>query len=82
MPKSQHEQHSDEPQGGWWTICADGSSNQSTSGVEIILISPQGDSAKYALQFMFKATNNEAEYEAVVIGLQLCSAMGARNVRC
>lgn len=30
---------------------------------------------------MFKAINNEAEYEAVVIGLQLCSEVGARNVR-
>lgn len=80
-PEGQCEQPSDEPQGDWWTVYADRSSNQSTSGAGIILISPHGDSIEYALRFVFKATNNEAEYEVVVIGLQLCSEVGAQNVR-
>ncbi|KAF7149597.1 hypothetical protein RHSIM_Rhsim02G0170500 [Rhododendron simsii] len=33
----------------------------------------QGDLVEYALRFVFKATNNEAEYEAIVISLQLCN---------
>ena len=32
------------------------------------------------MKFQFKATNNKAEYEAVIAGLQLCKALEARKV--
>ena len=35
----------------------------------------------YALKFMFKASNNEAEYEALIVGLELCYTAGVDWVR-
>ncbi|GJS64906.1 reverse transcriptase domain-containing protein [Tanacetum coccineum] len=35
----------------------------------------------YALRFQFTASNNEAEYEALIAGLRIASKMGVRNVR-
>ena len=34
-------------------------------GAGIILISPEKDKFEYAIQLHFRATNNEAEYEAL-----------------
>ena len=34
----------------------------------------------YALQFGFKASNNEAEYEAIIAGLRMSKALGAKKV--
>ena len=44
------------------------------------MITPEGKVIEYALKFQFKATNNEAEYEVVNAGLQLCKALEARRV--
>lgn len=34
----------------------------------------------YALQFRFKASNNEAAYEAIIVGLKISKALGAKKV--
>lgn len=73
-----NEEPSDSP--GPWQLYTDGSSTQAGAGAGVILISPEGDIIEYALKFQFKATNNEAEYEAVIAGLQLCLSMKATNV--
>ena len=41
-----------------------------------MLETPEGRSICYALRFEFRATNNEAEYEALLTGLKL-----ARDLR-
>ncbi|GKA58891.1 reverse transcriptase domain-containing protein, partial [Tanacetum coccineum] len=41
------------------------------SGARLILTSPEGEEFTYALRFKFDASNNEAEYEALVAGLQI-----------
>lgn len=51
-----------------WTLYVNGSSTAETSGVEIILTSPEGFKVQQAIQIQFKATNNEAEYEAILPG--------------
>ena len=43
----------------------------SISGAGVILISPEGIKLSCALPFYFKATNNQAEYEALLAGLCL-----------
>ncbi|KAK3001469.1 LOW QUALITY PROTEIN: hypothetical protein RJ639_022468 [Escallonia herrerae] len=43
-----------------------------SSGAEIILISPEGFTIEYALRF---ASNNEAEYEALLAGIKLAHAL-------
>nr|GEX12875.1 reverse transcriptase domain-containing protein [Tanacetum cinerariifolium] len=46
----------------------------------LILTSPEGTEFTYALKFQFTASNNEAEYEALIAGLQIATLMGVRNV--
>jgi ribonuclease HI len=41
----------------------------------IVLIPPEGDMLKYAIQIEFSATNNIAEYEGLVTGLQLAKEL-------
>lgn len=54
-----------------WTLFVDGSSTSDRSGAGIILISPDSFEIKQALIFKFKATNNLAEYEALLTNLRL-----------
>ena len=53
----------------------DGLSNEGRSGAGLILVSPEGHRVHCALRFGFKASNNEAEYEALVTGLKLAKEM-------
>ncbi|KAK3007628.1 hypothetical protein RJ639_014114 [Escallonia herrerae] len=53
----------------------DGSSAIGSSGAGIILISPEGFVVEYALRFGFQASNNEVEYEALLVGIRLAHAL-------
>nr|GEX96971.1 reverse transcriptase domain-containing protein [Tanacetum cinerariifolium] len=63
-----------------WTLFTDGSSCMDGSGAGLILTSPEGTEFTYALRFQFAASNNEAEYEALIAGLQIVAHMGVKNV--
>ncbi|XP_052295784.1 uncharacterized protein LOC127901823 [Citrus sinensis] len=63
-----------------WKIYVDGSSNSHRSGAGVIIIDPNKVKICYALQFGFKASNNEAEYEAIIAGLRMSKALGANMV--
>ncbi|XP_056688346.1 uncharacterized protein [Spinacia oleracea] len=63
-----------------WTLYVDGSSMQNRCGAGIICQSPEGDTFKYAMRFNFQASNNEAEYEAVLCGIKMCKAAGAEEI--
>ncbi|GJV11442.1 reverse transcriptase domain-containing protein [Tanacetum coccineum] len=63
-----------------WTLFTDGSSCIDGSGAGLILTSPEGTKFTYALRFQFTASNNEAEYEALIAGLRIVAQMGVRNV--
>ena len=58
-----------------WKLSVDGASNAQGSGVGLILTSPEGIDIEYALIFGFQASNNEAEYEAVVADLNLAHSL-------
>ncbi|XP_073154100.1 uncharacterized protein [Henckelia pumila] len=49
-------------------------------GVGVFLISPRGDEIRLAVRLDFRASNNEAEYEAVLIGLRAAKQAGAARV--
>ncbi|KAL0451714.1 UNVERIFIED_CONTAM: hypothetical protein Slati_1149500 [Sesamum latifolium] len=53
-----------------WLLHVDGSSTAQGSGAGIVITTPQGEDLEFAIKFDFKASNNEAEYEALVIGLR------------
>ncbi|GKG35246.1 reverse transcriptase domain-containing protein, partial [Tanacetum coccineum] len=58
----------------------DESSCLERSGARLILTSPEGEEFIYALRFKFDASNNEAEYEALVAGLRIAEQMGVKNL--
>ncbi|GJV82399.1 reverse transcriptase domain-containing protein [Tanacetum coccineum] len=63
-----------------WILFTDGSSCVDGSGAGLILTNPEGMEFTYALRFEFAATNNEAEYEALIAGLCIAARMGVRNL--
>ncbi|KAF7127124.1 hypothetical protein RHSIM_Rhsim11G0039400 [Rhododendron simsii] len=63
-----------------WVLQVDGSTTKEASGAGLILTSPKGQRLSYAFRFEFKTTHNEAEYETLVVGLELASAVGASHV--
>ncbi|XP_038699702.1 uncharacterized protein LOC119997000 [Tripterygium wilfordii] len=64
-----------------WTSYVDGSSNIRGSGLGIVLISPEGSVIQRAVRCGFHATNNEAEYEALIIGLMLAEELGVASLK-
>jgi ribonuclease HI len=61
-----------------WTLYFDGSARQQVSGAGVIIIDPSGDQVKYMVHLEFKATNNMAEYEALIFGLSAALSLGIR----
>ncbi|XP_073362648.1 uncharacterized protein [Aegilops tauschii subsp. strangulata] len=51
-------------------------------GAGIVLSSPKSDQLKYALQIHFTASNNVAEYEALVHSFRLAKVLGIRRILC
>lgn len=43
-------------------------------------MSPQGDEIKIVVRLYFNASNNEAEYEALLVGLQAARYVGVARV--
>ncbi|KAL5574212.1 hypothetical protein UlMin_023809 [Ulmus minor] len=63
-----------------WTLTVDGSSNVNGAGIGLVLTSPERDLIQRAIRCGFKATNNEAEYEALIAGLNLAKDMGIKKL--
>ena len=63
-----------------WTVQTDGFATKKVGGVEVVPISLEKEKLKYATKLQFPATNNEAEYEALLIRLSLVKALGAKNI--
>ena len=64
-----------------WTLYMDSSSNKNGSGVDMMLISPEGHKIHCALCFRFQASKNKVEYEAIIEGFQLASELWVRNLK-
>jgi ribonuclease HI len=50
------------------------------AGAGILFIAPGGEQLKYALQLLFHASNNAAEYEALVHGLNIAISLGIKRL--
>ena len=46
----------------------------------IVITSPENDVLEYGVQLKFPITNNEAEYEALLVGLRIARALGAQRI--
>ena len=58
----------------------DGSSNKQAGEAGIVLGSPEGDEIECMVCLNFPMTNNEAQYKALVVGLDLAKVAGATSV--
>ena len=63
-----------------WNMYIDGAANQRGSGVGLVVTSPEGIIIEKSLRLGFLATNNEAEYEALLEGMALVQKMGVRSM--
>jgi hypothetical protein len=65
-----------------WTMYFDGSKTVQGAGAGVVLISLQGDKLKYVLRMSFpRASNNEAEYEALLHSMKMAKACGATRLK-
>nr|ABA92886.2 retrotransposon protein, putative, Ty3-gypsy subclass [Oryza sativa Japonica Group] len=63
-----------------WTMAFDGAFNSQGAGTGFILTSPSGDQFKHAIHLNFRATNNTAEYEGLLIGIRAAAALGVKRL--
>ena len=64
-----------------WILKFDGSSIKTSTGAGIVIISPRGVKTTLYFNMAFKCTNNQAEYEALVIGLEILLERREKDVR-
>uniref|UniRef100_A0A803QGS7 RNase H type-1 domain-containing protein n=1 Tax=Cannabis sativa TaxID=3483 RepID=A0A803QGS7_CANSA len=63
-----------------WKVYVDSASNKNGSGAGVAMISPDRLRLQAALSFTFLTSNNKAEYEALIAGLNLTKAVRANRV--
>ena len=59
----------------------DGAANQKGFGVGLVLISPEKLIIEKSLRLGFLATNNEAEYVALLEGISMVQRMGGKSTK-
>ena len=65
----------------YWELYVDGAANQGGSGVGLVLVFPEKITIKKSFRLNFSATNNEAEYKALLQGMQMVQKLGGKAVR-
>jgi ribonuclease HI len=63
-----------------WRMHFDGSLKLQGAGAGVLFITPGGEQLKYALQLLFPASNNAAEYEALIHGLNIVISLGIKRL--
>ena len=63
-----------------WVVHVDGSSTLHAGGIGVVLKSLEAGTLKCKVRLHYQTTNNEAEYEALLKGLELAKSLGAESV--
>jgi hypothetical protein len=63
-----------------WKLFFDGSVCREGQGVGVVLVSPKGAVFEQSVHSEYYCTNNQAKYEAILLGLQILSSMGIKHV--
>ena len=61
-----------------WEVYVDGVANQRESGMGLVLVSLKKVTIERSLRLSFLATNNEAEYEALLMGMVMVQKIGGK----
>jgi len=67
-------------EGDWWTLYMDESSKPKGARADIVLEGPNHIFIEKSLHFAFKTSNNQAEYEAILVGLTPVREVGTCRV--
>ena len=63
-----------------WRVFVDDASSALVAEAGIVIITPEGIKLEHSFRLGFRASNNEAEYEALLARLRAVSYLGAREV--
>jgi ribonuclease HI len=63
-----------------WTMFFDGSLMKTGAGAGLLFVSPLEKHLRYAIRLHFPASNNVAEYEALINGLRIAIELGVRRL--
>ncbi|XP_066324253.1 uncharacterized protein [Miscanthus floridulus] len=63
-----------------WTMYFDGSLMKSGTGAGLLFVSPLRIHTRYMVRLHFATSNNAAEYEALINGLQIAIELGVRRL--
>jgi ribonuclease HI len=63
-----------------WTLYFDGSVMKIRAGAGLLFVSPLGEHMRYAVRLYFPASNNMAEYEALLCGLKIAIEIGIKRL--
>jgi ribonuclease HI len=63
-----------------WTMHFDGSLMKTGAGAGLLFVSPLGKHLRYVIRLHFSASNNVAEYEALVNGLRIATELGVQRL--
>nr|XP_023920168.1 uncharacterized protein LOC112031683 [Quercus suber] len=63
-----------------WKVFVDGASSSTGAGSGVVMITPEGIRLEHSFRLGFRASNNEAEYEAFLARLRAVSSLGAREI--
>ena len=63
-----------------WKVYVDGTTNQRGSGVRLVLISPEKITIEKSLRLGFSATNNEAKYKTLLVGMTMVPKLGGKSM--
>ena len=64
-----------------WELYIDGAANQRRSGMELVLMSLERITIEKFLRLNFLVTNNEAKYEALLMGMMMVQKIGGKAVK-
>ncbi|KAK4388170.1 hypothetical protein Sango_2423600 [Sesamum angolense] len=62
-----------------WLLPMDGSATSQRSRASIVITSPQAQDMEFVVKYDFKASNNEAKYEALAMGMRMAHKTEARH---
>ncbi|GAV57595.1 RVT_3 domain-containing protein, partial [Cephalotus follicularis] len=80
IPTECVEENPSENEKGLWKLSVYGSSCITGSGAGLVLTSLDGWTLEYALRFGYKTTNNEAEWEALIVGLTIAKHLEVQKI--
>ena len=63
-----------------WLMYFDGSVMKTGTCAGLLFVSPLGEHMRYVVRFHFPASNNMAEYEALLSGLRIAIELGVKRL--